>query len=103
MEGETGKDIKAGDILAGFVGSGLRPVPVVVLLVTGSTDSLELAPELLEQFLNGLPACVEYDKESKKLLGWKKDYENGADLESQRVYPVLGWWKGRCYPAAISV
>lgn len=90
LAGETLKDAATGDILSGFVGSGLRPVPLVVLPVTGSTDSMKLTPELLEQFLNGLPTCVEYDKESKKLLGWKKDYQNGAVLESQRLYPVLG-------------
>lgn len=101
---QTPKCINTGDILAGFVGGGLRPAPVVVLPVTGSTDRLELPPELLEQFLSRLPACVEYDKESKELRGWKKEYESGANLESQRLYPVLGWWwKGGSYPTATTV
>ncbi|KAJ1324780.1 hypothetical protein MN608_09483 [Microdochium nivale] len=71
-------------------GNGAVHYPVMILGWDSQGDS-GLGGTLYDtKLLNGeKPACYQYDKEDKKIIGWETDYEDGGSKVTSRKFPVL--------------
>ncbi|KAI0114278.1 hypothetical protein F4776DRAFT_666946 [Hypoxylon sp. NC0597] len=61
-----------------------------VILPTGDFREIGISRSIHDTCLaKSIPACYRYDEHTMKILGWKKDYDDGGPRVTSREFPVM--------------